>query len=65
MTTQQLLDAVDVAIAAIAANPTAEYEVLGTRWKAHDLPRLLGERRRIATQLADEQGGIITEIQVY
>jgi len=62
-TTQQLLDAVDTAILTIAANPTAEYEVLGERWEAHDLPRLIAARGRLASQLASEQGGLITEVQ--
>jgi hypothetical protein len=65
VTTQQLLDAVDVAIAAIAANPTAEYEVLGTRWKSHSLPALLRERQSIQLRLNAEQGPTITHVHVY
>jgi len=65
VTTQQLLDAVDAAILAIAANPTAEYEVLGERWKAHDLVRMIVARGKLASQLASEQGGLVTEVQFH
>lgn len=56
MTTQDLVDALDAAIAALLADPTAEYTV-GTRtWKAHDLPALINARGKLLSQLADEGG---------